>query len=99
MMAKGAMPVRFADEELEARYHELHSSTHPEDKKLLHKLHSLRASVQRGWQRAVRVPDDQIPPVYREMFKVTNLWRLDAGGDEDVLFSRIGDELCIVDFL
>jgi hypothetical protein len=98
-MSREKKKVVFANEKLEDDYTRVPNSRHPEDKKLYLFLKQVRSKLQRQYLSGTRVPKNKIPAIYRRMFHIDNLWRLDLPGHDTILYSFVGDEIRIVDIL
>ena len=92
------MRVVFAKKGLEDDYKRLTNSWKPEDRKLYSVLERIRAKVRSEFSSGEEIPKNSIPAVYKRMFHVNNLWKLDTT-QETVFYSIVGNDILIVDIL
>lgn len=91
--------VKFANEKMENNYKQLATSTHPEDEKQYLVLRQIRKTVWEKHQMGQKIQKDRIPAIYKRMFHINNLWRLDFSRQEIVFYSIVGKEILIIDIL
>ena len=94
---KSEKRVVFARKDLEDDYKRLANSEKAEDRKLYSVLERIRAKVRSEFASGEEIPKNMIPTVYRRMFHVNNLWKLDISPQETVFYSIVGNEILIVD--
>lgn len=94
---KSEKRVVFAKKGLEDDYKRLANSGNAEDKNLYSVLEGIRAKVRSEYHRGEKIPKDKIPVVYRQMFHIDNLLKLDFSPQETVFYSIVGNEILIVD--
>lgn len=98
-MDKKKPPVRFADKELERDYERLANSRNTEERKLHAVLKRIRGQLRALYQHGSETPLAEIPTVYKRMFGIDNLRTLDLPPHGTVLFTKVGEELWIVDIV
>ena len=91
--------VKFANKEMENSYKRLAVSKHPEDRRLCLTLGNIRSKVRSEYHRGGEIPKDKIPAIYRQMFHIDNLWKLNFSKHEVVFYSIVRDDILIVDIL
>ena len=91
--------VIFANKEMENRYKRLAVPEHPEDRRLYLTLRNIRSKVRSEYHRGEEIPKDKIPAIYRQMFHIDNLWKLNPSKHEVVFYSIVRDDILIVDIL
>ena len=91
--------VKFADKKREEDYKRLAASRNPEDKRLYFVLRQIRKKVWNKYNTGKKIPNDNIPAIYRQMFHIDNLWKLNLSNQEIVFYSIVGKEILIVDIL
>ena len=91
--------VKFADKKQEENYKRLTESNQTEDKILYFVLRKIRKTVWEKHQTGKEIPKDNIPAIYKRMFHINNLWRLNLSDQEIVFYSIAGKEILIVDIL
>ena len=89
--------VIFANKKFEEDYEKLAVSKHPEDKKLYSVLKRIRSKLRWQYLAGKEVPINKIPAVYKRLFDIDNLWRIDISRNPNVLYSIVGNEIWIVD--
>lgn len=89
--------VIFADAKLEKDYNRLKSSTKKEERKLYATLTTIKAKLLSDHTLGTQLSKRQIPDVYKRMFQVKDLWKLDLSPKESVLYDYLGEEIRIVD--
>ncbi len=94
---KSEKTVVFAKKGLEDDYKRLANSEKAEDRKLYSVLDRIRTKVQSEFVTGEEIPKNRIPTVYKRMFHVNNLWKLDISPRETVFYSIVGNEILIVD--
>jgi len=91
--------VVFANKKLEADFNRVATSDHPEDKKLYSILSEARNRLQTEHQTGRKIPSEEMPQVYKDMFGIDNLWELKVENYGIVLYSVVCDEILIVDIV
>jgi len=94
---KSEKRVVFAKKGLEDDYKRLANSGKGEDKKLYSVLERIRAKVRSEFATGKEISKNKIPAVYKRMFHVNNLRKLDTSHQETVLYSLVGNKILIVD--
>ncbi len=94
---KSEKRVVFAKKSLEDDYKRLANSGKAEDRKLYSVLERIRAKVRSEFATGKEIPKNTIPTVYKRMFHVKNLWKLDISAQETVFYSIVGNKILIVD--
>lgn len=98
-MDKKTTRVVFADRKQEDDFRRLASSTHPEDRKTFLVLQGIRRQLQVKYVSGREIPKGKIPDIYRRLFHIDNLWRVDLSAHGTVLYSLVDDEIRIVDIV
>lgn len=91
--------VVFANRELEQDYRRLATSTHLEDRKSYLALQDIRRQLLEKHGSGSQILKNEIPDVYRRLFRVSNLWSLNLPPHGRVLYSLVEDEIRIVDIV
>ena len=91
--------VKFASKKQEDDYKRLAVSKNPEDKKQYSVLRQIRKKVWNKYNTGKKIPKDNIPAIYRQMFHIDNLWKLNLSKHEVVFYSIVSDDILIVDIL
>ena len=98
-MEKERRKVVFASKKLEDDYRRLATSQHREDRKSYRVLRGIRRQLRMQHRSGRRILMKKIPPVYKRLFNIANLWRLDLPRRGTVLYSVMGQQLRIVDII
>ncbi len=98
-MDKKTTRVVFADRKQEDNFRRLASSTHPEDRRTFLALQDIRQQLQANYVSGRELPKEKVPPVYKRLFNIANLWSLDLPPHGCVLYSLVEDEIRIVDII
>ena len=98
-MAEVVRKIVFANKKLEEDFTRLAASMHPEDRKAHAVLQIIQDRLRTQYRLGHRLPKDEVASVYRLLFGVGNLWRLDVPPYGAVLYSTVGAEIWIVDIL
>ena len=93
---KSEKRVVFAKKDLEDDYKRLANSGKAEDRKLYSILERIRAKVRSEFVTGEEIPKKKIPTVYKRMFHLKNLWKLDTT-QETVFYSIVRNEILIID--
>ena len=96
-MSREKKQVVFANRKLEKDYKRLADSKHPEEKRSYLVLKRIRSLLRSQYMSGRRIPENKIPAIYRKMFHIDNLWKLEVRGYGTVLYSNVGNEIRIVD--
>ena len=91
--------VVFASKELENDYKRLATSEHREDRRSYRVLQRIRRQLGMQHRSGRRIPTQNIPAIYKRMFNIDNLWRLDVPRRGTVLYSVTEQQLRIVDII
>ncbi len=94
---KSKKRVAFAKKGLEDDYKRLANSGKEEDRKLYSILERIRTKVRSEFASGEEIPKNMIPTIYKRMFHVNNLWKLDISPHETVLYSIVDNDILIVD--
>ena len=91
--------VKFASKKQEDDYQRLSVSRNLEDKKQYSVLRQIRKKVWNEYKTGKKIPKENIPTIYRQMFHIDNLWKLNLSKHEVIFYSVDREDILIVDIL
>ena len=89
----------FASQKLEDLYKRLAVSQHREDRRSYQTLQKIRRQLGMHYRSGREIPMKRIPSVYKRMFDIENLWRLDVPAGSTVVYSVVRQQILIVDIV
>lgn len=87
----------FADKKLEEAYRKLQTSSSQAEKRLYGFITSALCLLLKNHSLGEQISQEQIPRVYKRMFKIKNLWVLDIPPEWQIFYSLAGNQIQIID--
>ena len=96
-MGSQSRKLVFADKKFEQAYRRLRVSPSQAERRLHLFITYTLNNLTKNYSLGEKVPADQIPKVYREMFGIKNLWVIEIPPEWKVYYSLANQKLMVVD--